>query len=115
MNSTYFIPPKMSSKEIVVQKTTFDVVRLLPNIYMELLGHKSRGAGYKYPQTGQIVISHDDSVQSQLSFEITCGGNWFCDAACSGVTSGMIEKGSATGIAPVEVFGTVHAGICALC
>lgn len=25
IRKTYFIPPKMSSKEIVVQKTTFDV------------------------------------------------------------------------------------------
>lgn len=68
--------------------------------------------GYKYPRNGQIVITHDNSVQSQLSFEIACKGSWFCDVACSGVTAGMLSLSSAAGLAPAEVFGALTAGAC---
>jgi hypothetical protein len=68
--------------------------------------------GCKYPRNGQIVITQDNSVQSQLSFEITCKGSWFCDVACSGVTAGMLSLGSAAGLAPAEVFGALTAGAC---
>ncbi|KAJ5899516.1 hypothetical protein N7495_004260 [Penicillium taxi] len=70
--------------------------------------------GYKYPRNGQIVITHDSAIQSQLSFEIKCGGSWFCDKGCTEFTTGMIALGYAGGAAPVGVFGTLTAGACGL-
>lgn len=82
--------------------------------YSQQWGIPTYWIGYKYPRSGQIVITHDNSIQSQLSFEIKCKGSWFCDVGCTEVTTGMLALGYAQGMALVGVFGTLTAGACGL-